>query len=113
MVSCSGRQDSQTKQAGEWHLKSLSVLNQLEERLANDSVKMPKDSVIQIQSALREWESELVEVPGLEHHHHSGHAHDHTTPKLTQQQMLEIQIELYKRIKSIENRYNKIKKNIK
>jgi ABC-type nickel/cobalt efflux system permease component RcnA len=69
---------------------------------ASDTTRMFVASVNELQSSLKTWSSNLIEVPGFEHHHHHhGHDHDHDhehshgakTPEVTPEHMLNIQRE--------------------
>jgi hypothetical protein len=89
--------------------KSVMIRNRLTELKSDSSVS--QDSVRRLFELLERWESDLVEVPGNEHHDDAHHSHDHghATPAVTAEQMLAIQKELDKRLSVIGSRIFNLK----
>lgn len=84
-------------------LKKASQIEHTLNDLTHDSW-VNKDSVEHLFGALKQWRSDLVEVPGNEEpdHEHS-HGHDRI-PEVTEEQMLAIQKELDERLSEIGKR---------
>ncbi|MCW5911032.1 MAG: hypothetical protein KIT62_08155 [Cyclobacteriaceae bacterium] len=91
------------KEAADVHNTALQIAEDLESRLKQEAI--PADSAFVILAAIEEWEQDLIEVPGNEHHHdHEGHNHSHEPVNVTAAEMLELQLELKQRIEQIKKR---------
>jgi hypothetical protein len=94
-------------QANQVHLEALDVHEAMELKLDSlqaREVGPPDPRLDSLATALTEWESRLIEVPGFEDQHdHEGHHHNHdSAPELTPDQMLAVQREFLKEIKVLE-----------
>lgn len=56
-----------------------------------------------VAKAFEDWESNIIEVPGMVHEHHEGeHHHEHkAAPNVTSEQMVELQAEMKTNIEKI------------
>ena len=80
------------------------IKNELRLLKSDSLLLVNKDSIDLLLFALDEWEQDVVEIPGNESHQHTEHSHhDHSNqaPEVTSLQMLQIQQELDKRLKTI------------
>jgi len=130
ILACSdSREDAQLKESFEIHEKSVAIYEELKNDLEklnsnlsevlNEQDTIMQDTLKQFQLDFKDWESNLIEVPGFEHDHdHSGHDygdHDHhhhdDNPNLTPEMMLEVQKHLYVEIMNLKSRLKKYKNN--
>ena len=91
------------KKAG-WMRKRLDELK--------TDTSVNKDSVALLYKALEEWQTDIVEVPGNDEPHYDHHDHAHGTtplPDVTEEQMLEIQKELDKKLSTIGKKISRLK----
>lgn len=110
LIGCSSKRDDEklNKKSIVIHNSMVQKASQLENELRllkSDSISVVnKDSIDVLLFALEEWEQDLVEIPGNESHHNlEHHHHDHSSkaPEVTASQMLQIQQELDRRLKTI------------
>jgi hypothetical protein len=110
--SCSSSPREEKKllqEATKIHNEMVDEMEKLEQALyhfqqvnKNGSVH---DSISRLLSVIKEWEGELVEVPGNEHVHHNGEHHHHeATINVTPLELLDIQRELDRRRRLIQIR---------
>lgn len=132
LLACGGNEKphKDLQQAFELHEEAMKIRNQTGDELAKlttieDSlfVATYKTDFESIASSLKEWDDQLVEVPGFEHadgHDHSGHdhsGHDHSghdhghgeQQELTPEQHLEVQQHLLQEIKAMAEKVDQIK----
>lgn len=117
MTHCSvKKEDSLLTDAALLHNEAVALASQLEEQLAtlaSDTTHL-RDSVTAWRIALKNWQSNLVEVPGNEfpQHDHAHHAHKHEAAvDLTSEQMLTLQQEMKAQIEELKKRINSTTKN--
>jgi hypothetical protein len=112
-AACGGpKEDPMMKEAATIHNSAVALAESLEEKIkelqADTSLHISPDSVAAWNAAIRLWESDLVEVPGNEEHHHHGDEHDHhdheAPANVTAEEMLTIQKELKARLENISKR---------
>ena len=118
-------------QAFEFHKQAMEVRQNAQEQISKlqantDSlfVATYSSELSTLSDALKEWDEQVVEVPGFEeehdhsHHDHSGHDHDHdhdhhhhnhSEQELTPEQHLEVQQHLLTEIKELAEKLNSIK----
>jgi hypothetical protein len=96
------------KEAAIIHNVMVKQAQTLKQQLHQHAGSVMTDSIRAWQEALEQWESDLIEVPGNEEHHHEEgeYQHEHTSVYVTPQQMLTIQQELRRRLQAIEKRMN-------
>ena len=129
LSACGDKQkDKDLKKAFDFHQEAIKIrktaMDRMTELQANtDSLFLAtySDELKAIADALKEWDEQLVEVPGFEHDHshhdHSGHDHDHdhdhhhnhSEQELTPQQHLEVQEHLLDEIKGLAQKLKNIK----
>ncbi|WKN44175.1 hypothetical protein [Tunicatimonas pelagia] len=128
VVACgdSKKTDENLQQAFELHQEAVEIRQMADKQI--DQLKANEDSLFvntytadleSISRSLKEWDEQLVEVPGFEHDHdhdhdHSGHDHDHDhdhgeQTKLTPEQHLQVQQHLLEEIKAIAEEVNQVK----
>ncbi len=94
------------QEAFELHVKSMEIANDSKELL--DQIPAGHEEKNRLQARLKEWNDNIIEVPGFEHHHHHGHSHDHNHShsqlELTPDDMLIVQKEFLDSIQSIQRR---------
>jgi ABC-type nickel/cobalt efflux system permease component RcnA len=112
LLSCNSKKSErrQDHEAIALHNSMIKKANEIQHRLnvlEGDST-INRDSIFILSGMLEQWKRELVEVPGNEDHgDHAHHDHDHEhvhgdkTSELTEEQMLEIQKELDRRLSAI------------
>lgn len=129
LTACGDKKDPKIEEAGKIHLEAMEIEETLHEQVEsidslkivlNDKKKTVTDAAVvasidstvaaldAVAKSFEEWEENLVEVPGLahEHHHHEGeeHHHDHKpAPKVSGDQMIEIQKEIKANIQKIKS----------
>ena len=124
------KKDENLIQAFKLHEEAIQVRQTAKDQITKleaitDSVFEATNSVQlnSLSNALKEWDEQLIEVPGFEeehdhsHHDHSGHDHEHdhdhdhnhSEQELTPKQHLEVQQHLLNEIKSISEKLNTIK----
>jgi hypothetical protein len=95
----------------------IDQIDSLKAILVSRSTPAPKATLTTLDSlktAFEEWEENLVEVPGMEHHehHHGDHKHEHHSDPLTKDlppaQMRDLQREFLAAIKQIRQQTNVI-----
>jgi len=81
-------------------------------RLEVDALYVTKDSLKEILKSIDEWQRDLVEVQGNEHHdpQKDDHHHDHSVLEVTAEEMLNIQLEMQKRSDAIKTRFDSLQK---
>lgn len=107
MLSCSiSKEDRLLLNAARTHNEALEVAVKIEKRLEEMAADTTRsiDSVKAWRAAIEMWESELIEVPGNETHHH--HSHHGQQSDLTSEQMLGIQMESKRQIELLAIRIN-------
>ena len=99
------------QEAFDIHIQSLDVAKDTKDLLE----KLPPADTnrLKFESALKEWNDNIVEVPGFHHHHHGddGHHHHHhhgAQLELTPDDMLLVQKELMDSIQSIHKRVRQL-----
>jgi hypothetical protein len=116
LIACQQATTSEDlRQAGEIHLQSLAVADDLEAALDSleQSGALPLDTLAALKRDLEAWEENLVEVPGLEHEHaHEGHDHHHheAAPSISDAEMLQVQQEALRQLRALETRVQSFKK---
>jgi hypothetical protein len=114
LLSCTSKisDDKLTDEAISLHHSMIKKSNMIRHRL-NELQKDPavnQDSVAHFLELLKQWETDLVEVPGDEDHVHGTHSHhDHPPHDVTPEQMLEIQKDLDARLGNIGKNTTKLK----
>ncbi|MEM6895428.1 MAG: hypothetical protein AAF554_17155 [Bacteroidota bacterium] len=117
------KKDENLIQAFKFHEEAIQVRQTAKDEMAKleaitDSVFVAtySDELNSINSALEEWDEQLIEVPGFEeehdhshHDHDHDHEHNHSEQELTPKQHLEVQQHLLDEIKSIAEKINTIK----
>ncbi len=112
-----GHSDKSNKilqEAYEVHKKSVLVRAQLNDQLTMlrtaEYQEENKAEIDSIELQVKEWDGQLIEVPGIEEEHdHSGHDHNHEVEvKLSPDQHLKLQEHLLLEIRSIENKINEL-----
>jgi hypothetical protein len=116
-VACSGipkEEERLLKEAATIHNSAFDKAGELEEMLENlkSDTTVIADSVEILLKAIEAWESQMVEVPGNEHHHDHAeegeehhHHHEHgKTLDVTAQEMLTVQQEMKRQIEAIQVR---------
>lgn len=112
MCACGGseKKDERLQKAYELHLESVGLREEagkhLEEMInSTDSgfLNSPHPELDSATHSLKEWDEQLVEVPGFEEEEHEGHHHHHhgEQQQLTPEQHLEVQQQLLSEIKQI------------
>ena len=101
--------DPKLQEAFEIHKQSLNIAKKTEAILS----KIPSDdgNRLKLELELKEWNENLIEIPGFEHHHHSEnckHHHHRTQLELSPDHMLAIQNELQDSVNSIFQRVLKL-----
>jgi len=78
----------------------IALLGELEERISNSEFSA-KDSLL---SVIEEHEENVFEIPGyhLELPGHEGHDHSHAEVELTDQEIYDVQIEMLKELKGLQ-----------
>jgi len=107
--SCTrSQQNDELAQAVNVHVSALALADTLKQTLDTLRATHLQDSVSTWRALLAQWESSLVEVPGMEHEHHAhGHKHEHhQSVDLTPAEMLEVQGELKFQIQQLQKRIN-------
>ncbi|MEO6282398.1 MAG: hypothetical protein ABIO93_03355 [Dyadobacter sp.] len=108
MFGCGGpnRKSEALIQANQVHMESVTVASKLEKLL--DSLRKENTETAQIarlDSIARQielWEESVIEVPGFEHAHQHGEGHHHKpAPQMTDESMLDYQLNAKKAIESI------------
>jgi hypothetical protein len=92
------------------HNSMMKKANQIGHRLnelSNDAT-VNQDSLKLLSKLFKQWQSDIVEVPGNEHHDHADHGHT-TAPDITKEQMLNIQRELDERLSKIGEKLNRLR----
>lgn len=81
--------------------EAIALMHELENRLEN-SVFQEKDSLLQVVEGLEEG---LFEIPGyhLDLPGHEGHDHSHSRLEMSAQEIFDVQEELLKQLKQIQN----------
>jgi len=137
--SCTGEQkDPKLEQAAALHneavereqlaRKKLDSLQSHKQQLVADSTALLEKqqgfirSLDQLNLDIDNWSNNLIEVPGFEHHHHHGHDHSHDhdhhhdhgkkQPEVTPEHMLNIQREFRDSIMAIQQRADKLLREI-
>jgi hypothetical protein len=118
VVSCTSKvpEEKLNNEAIILHNSMVEKANLIKHRLnelKNDSA-ISQDSVTLLLELLKQWQRDLVEVPGNEEHGHANHDdhhshHDHSVLDVTPEQMLEIQKELDARLSNIGKRTTSLK----
>ncbi|MEM9361340.1 MAG: hypothetical protein AAGA43_01845 [Bacteroidota bacterium] len=128
-LACGDKEkDKDLQQAFKFHEEAIQVRQNLEDQIATlksntDSLFIAtySDELNNLGSALKEWDEQLIEVPGFEeehdhsHHDHSGHDHDHehehnhSEQELTPKQHLEVQQHLLQEIKGLAEKIGSMK----
>lgn len=117
LYACSGSGDKETyAESAIVHNEAINIGEKVDQKIAEIEAHKEKytissrllDSLLAIQEDFREWQSNLVEVPGHKHDH-SGHSHhgdhDHGSENnLTPEMMLLIQTELRNQINELNDR---------
>ncbi len=126
LSSCGGKNsadEAALKEAGEIHLQASEIQETLEPQvdslaalktslaaLKTPAVAQAVADIDRVVSRFEEWESNVVEVPGVKHEHehaegdstHHHHHHDHKpAPQVTASEMLDIQKEMRMNIEQI------------
>lgn len=114
LTACSNDKAKSDKliEANKVHLESVAILENVESGLhvmkklaetKQDSLRLHKlDS---LENLLELWEEGVVEVPGFEHEHHhekGGHHEHQPTPQMTDESMLEYQLNAKEAIESLQ-----------
>ena len=130
ITSCGEKKiDENLQKAFELHKEAVEVRQTAQDQI--EKLESNSDSLFvatygkdisALSSSLKEWDEQLIEVPGFEeehdhtHHDHSGHDHDHDhdhhhhdQPELTPQQHLEVQQQLLQEIKQLAGKISSIK----
>src|SRR5688572_20032063 len=112
----SSREKELLHKAAKVHNEMVRETNTLKDQLRGlqtDSPSVTKDSIAVILKLIEEWENDLVEVPGNDHHDPAEHVHnhDHRTLEITAEEMLKIQQEMKLRSDAIRMRSNSLKRN--
>ncbi len=103
--SCLGghKHDPVLTEAFEVHKQSLAMAKEVRSRL--DNISNTDSSRIHLESRLAQWNENIIEVPGFEHHHEHGHDHhhhhNHSSLELMPTDMLNVQNEFLDSIKVI------------
>lgn len=115
LIGCSstGSERKGNQQAIALHNSMVKKAKAIEDRLnqlRSDSTTN-RDSVGALTEALIQWKADLIEVPGNEEHDHHAHGHgsNQNMPQITDEQMLEVQQELDRRLSLIEKRITNLK----
>lgn len=130
LVACHNHEDSATmKEAKKVHEGMIKLQAQMEETigaktsqiqdqldaklaegdsLAAEQLQGLRNQIDSWHNALHQWEEEMVEIPGHAHTHADGEEHDHsshagTLEGLSDEEILEIQNELAKKLDSIKS----------
>ncbi|MEM7109323.1 MAG: hypothetical protein AAF519_13950 [Bacteroidota bacterium] len=121
IMACSHdkKPDENLQQAFKIHEDAVSLRNQIAGELEKlnameDSlfVATHSENLDAIAGALKNWDEQLVEVPGFEEEHdHEGHDHHHhdEQTELTSEQHLQVQQHLFDEIQKIEKSISEIK----
>ncbi|MDE0471846.1 MAG: hypothetical protein OXH57_07885 [Ekhidna sp.] len=125
-TACASSQNEKlNKQSIETHEAALKMGEQVNKKIAQitTAVEAVSDSILQdslksLKQDYADWESSIVEVPGYEHDHHNHEGHDHhenhgSSPDLTPEMVLEIQIELKRKAENLNIRAIKLSEMIK
>lgn len=108
IVGCSTDHKNEFKESAAIHNEMVKQAEELEEYIdqLESTTSVSRDSISVWRDAIEVWESELVEVPGNEEHHHTKgeHHHDHTRMELTPEQLMNVQLELKSRLDEIDKR---------
>ena len=114
LTACSNDKAKSDKliEANKVHLESVAILENVESGLhvmkklaetKQDSLRLHKlDS---LENLIELWEEGVVEVPGFEHEHHhekGGHHEHKPTPQMTDESMLEYQLNAKEAIESLQ-----------
>ena len=131
ITSCGEKKiDENLQKAFELHKEAVKVrqtaqdqIEQLESNTDSLFVATYGNEISALSSSLKEWDEQLIEVPGFDkehdhaHHDHSGHDHDHDhdhhhhdQPDLTPEQHLEVQQQLLQEINELAGKISSIKK---
>lgn len=124
-VACADKKDPILEEAGKIHNEAHEIGEALEVQIEGiDSLRMmltekkktltnaaaiarldsTSAALESVQKAFGKWEDNIVGVPGMEHKHEEGEAHNHEhkpAPNVTSDQMLEIQQEMKTNIERI------------
>ena len=129
ITSCGEKKiDENLQKAFELHKEAVEVRQMAQdqiEQLESNSDSLFVDTygkdISALGKSLKEWDEQLIEVPGFDeehdhaHHDHSGHDHGHDhnhhhdQPELTPQQHLEVQQQLLQEIKQLAGKISSIK----
>ena len=121
----SSQNEKLNKQSIETHEAALQTGKQVNEKIAQmtTAIEVLSDSTLQdsvrlLKQDYEDWESSIVEVPGYEHDHHNHEGHDHhenhgSSPDLTPEMVLEVQIELKQKAENLDTRAIKLLEMIK
>ena len=114
--SCFGghKHDPILTEAFEIHNQSLAISK--EARNALDKITDADLIKLQFESRLAQWNENIIEVPGFEHHHdhnhdHGHHHHNHSTLELLPTDMLRVQKEFLDSIRIIHTEIQNLSSN--
>jgi len=119
LTAChSHEQSPELLEAMEVHKQIIEVEKEVKQKFEESKTGLSDSLAIQqldeLQGKYKEWQSNLVEVPGMEHDHdHHDHDHDHDHDhgqelKITDALMLEVQKSLLQELKSIQATLQKL-----
>lgn len=116
-ISCLGghKHDPILTEAFEIHNQSLTISK--EARNALDKIADSDSIKLHLASRLAQWNENIVEVPGFEHHHdhnhdHGHHHHNHSTLELLPTDMLRVQKEFLDSIRVIHTEIQTLSNNL-
>lgn len=116
LISCFGghKHDPILTEAFEIHNQSLAISK--EARNALDKITDSDSIKLQLESRLAQWNENIIEVPGFEHHHdhshdHGHHHHNHSTLELLPTDMLRVQKEFLDSIRIIHTEIQNLSSN--
>lgn len=105
LVSCSRNQEKSTEliQANAAHLESIAIAGKVENTLDSLRGAKPDSTVSRLADSLagvvESWKDAVIEVPGFAHQHDHGGHHEHKpAPDMTDESMLEYQLQAKKAI---------------
>lgn len=125
-IACtSPKEDQLHNQSIEAHNRALEIADKVKSQLKEAEEDVSKcsgtlkpellDSLSALKEDLTYWESTVTEVPGFEHEHHDGHHHDHhhaNELNLTDQMILDIQVDLKVRAEKLLQRSKQLNKKV-
>jgi glutamine synthetase len=97
IVACTDQPNSTLVKANEAHLEALEIAENLEQKLktyqeSGDHNAATLEKADSIQSLVSQWEEAMIEVPGFAHEHGAGHHEHKPAPKMTDESMLDYQV---------------------